>query len=33
MHWIRLPKEVVDAPSLEALKATLGVALGSQVWW
>ena len=26
-HWNRLPKEVVDAPSLEALKARLDVAL------
>jgi len=32
-HWIRLPKEVVDAPSLEAFKARLDVALGSLVWW
>ena len=32
-HWNRLPKEVVDAPSLDALKATLDVALGSLVWW
>ena len=30
-HWNRLPKEVVDAPSLEAFKARLGVALGSLV--
>jgi len=29
----RLPKEVVDAPSLETLKARLDVALGSLVWW
>ena len=29
----RLPKEVVDAPSLEAFKARLDVALGSPVWW
>ena len=29
----RLPKEVVDAPSLEAFKARLDVALGSLVWW
>ena len=29
----KLPKEVVDAPSLEALKARLDVALGSLVWW
>ena len=31
MHWNRLPKEVVDAPSLEAFKAGLDVALGSLV--
>ena len=29
----RLPKEVVDAPSLEAFKARLDVAVGSLVWW
>ena len=33
MHWNRLPKEVVGAPSLEAFKARLDVALGSLVWW
>ena len=27
-HWNRLPKEVVDAPSLEAFKARLDVAPG-----
>ena len=32
-HWNRLPKEVVDVPSLEAFKARLDVALGSLVWW
>ena len=32
-HWNRLPKEVVDAPSLEAFRARLDVALGSLVWW
>jgi len=32
-HWNRLPKKVVDAPSLEAFKARLDVALGSLVWW
>ena len=32
-HWNRLSKEVVDAPSLEAFKARLDVALGSPVWW
>ena len=31
--WNRLPKKVVDAPSLEAFKAGLDVALGSLVWW
>ena len=30
-HWNRLPKEAVDAPSLEALKARLDVTLGSLV--
>ena len=30
--WNRLPEEVVDAPSLEAFKATLDVVLGSLVW-
>ena len=33
MHRNRLPKEVVDAPPLEAFKARLDVALGSLVWW
>jgi len=32
-HWDRLPKEVVDTPSLEAFKTRLDVALGSLVWW
>ena len=32
-HLNRLPKEVVDAPSLEAFKARLDVALGSLVCW
>ena len=32
MHWNRLSKEVVDAPSLDAFKARLDVALGSLVW-
>jgi len=31
--WNTLPKEVVDAPSLEAFKARLDVALGSLVCW
>jgi len=33
IQWNRLPKEVVDAPSLEAFKVRLAVALGSLVWW
>ena len=33
MHWNRLLKEAVDAPSLEAFKARLDVALGSLLWW
>ena len=28
-HWHRLPREAVDAPSLEAFKARLDAALGS----
>ena len=32
-HWNRLPKEAVDAPSLQAFKARLDVALDSLVWW
>ena len=32
-HWNRLPKEAVDAPSLEAFKARLDVALGSLGSW
>jgi len=32
-QWNRLPKEAVDAPSLEAFKARLDVALGSMVCW
>ena len=31
MHWNRLPKEAVDAPSLQAFKARLDEALGSLV--
>ena len=32
-HCNRLPREVVDASSLEALKARMVVALGSLVYW
>ncbi|KFZ47137.1 hypothetical protein N321_01375, partial [Antrostomus carolinensis] len=30
-HWNKLPREVVDAPSLEAFKARLDGALGSVI--
>ncbi|KFW66977.1 hypothetical protein AS28_01769, partial [Pygoscelis adeliae] len=30
-HWNRLPREVVDAPSLEAFKARLDGALSNHV--
>ncbi|KGL94812.1 hypothetical protein N301_05759, partial [Charadrius vociferus] len=30
-HWNRMPREVVEAPSLEVFKARLDVALGSLV--
>jgi len=32
-HWHRLPREVVDAPSLEVFKARLDGALSNLVWW
>ena len=32
-HWHRLPKEAVGAPSLQAFKARLDVALGSLGCW
>jgi len=32
-HWNRSPKEAVDAPSLQAFKARLDVALGSLGCW
>ena len=31
--WHRLPREAVDAPSLEVSKARLDGALGSLGWW
>ena len=33
MSGVTQPKEAVDAPSLEAFKARLDVALGSLVCW
>ncbi|KFP15769.1 hypothetical protein Z169_16257, partial [Egretta garzetta] len=30
-HWNRLPREAVDAPSLQAFKARLDEALGSLI--
>ena len=30
-HWNRLPREAVDAPSLEVLKARLGGALSNLI--
>ncbi|KGL93940.1 hypothetical protein N301_08258, partial [Charadrius vociferus] len=30
-HWNRLPREVVEAPSVEVFKARLDVALGNLV--
>jgi len=32
-HRNRVPRKVVDAPSLEAFKARLDVALGTLIWW
>ena len=32
-HRHRLPREVVDAPSLEGFKARLDGALSNLVWW
>ncbi len=31
-HWNRLPREVVDAPSLETFKARLDRALSNLIW-
>jgi len=32
-RWHRLPREAVDAPSLEAFTARLDGALDSLIWW
>jgi len=31
-HWLRLPREVVEAPSLETFKARLEGALSNLIW-
>ena len=31
-HWHRLPREVVESPSLGILKSCLDMALGNQLW-
>jgi len=33
LYWHRLPREAVDAPSLEVFKARLDGALSNLVWW
>ena len=32
-QWHRLPREAVDAPSVEVFKARLDGALDNPVWW
>ncbi|KAK4825989.1 hypothetical protein QYF61_003751, partial [Mycteria americana] len=32
-HWNRLPREVMDAPSVEVFKVRLARALSNLVWW
>ena len=32
-HWHRLPREAVDAPTLEVFKTRVDGAFGNLVWW
>ena len=32
-HWNRLPREAVDAPSLEVFKVRLDEALANLIYW
>jgi len=32
-HWNRLPREVVESPSLEVLKSHADMALSEWAWW
>lgn len=32
-HWKKLPREVVDSPSLGVFEARLDRAVGSIIWW
>ena len=32
-HWKRLPREVVDAPSLGTFQVRLDRALSNLIWW
>ena len=32
-HWNRLPREAVDAPSLELIKSRLDEAMGNLISW